>query len=531
MSTFPRSLIVLGLDSTKIRQEAVNARILSWVLPLLATTVYLGFPTKNYYWDGISFASTIEKAEHLESSLIHPHHPLYSVVGFFLYRAALLVSADIRAVHVLQIANSLLSACCLWVFFKVVRDLFQSIYLSSLLTLAFAFSSTWWKYSTDADSYVPSVLFLLIATHYLFSASKIQPVPIALAHVLAMLFHQLGLFFYPVVVTKIFLERSLSMRARLRLILIYSVTASTLTIAVNYYCFHLQTGLFGLSDFARWLTTYLNEGNAYSFSFDLIKAIGLTLTGQVRLFFQGRFNWILGNLSLPILLLLSLLTFTILLLLKRIVEIRSLRFKFQFTKLFDAIDKPKFGALLVWILSYVGFLLFWYPYFTPYRIYYLPPLLILFGAIVKSKADEPRRLPTLGLLVMAMALSNFLFFIFPLSQEENYPPLSFAMQLRDSLVPGTVVFYNKSTADNQLVRYFNPTSDWRKFDASRLSDLESQLSAQNGNAVWIDTSGIDQLASSTAGAEWLARHTRTDCTHALINQKFRIELVQLFSKD
>jgi hypothetical protein len=36
--------------------------------------VYLLFPTKNYYWDGIFFARVIEDASTLNPSLLHPNH-------------------------------------------------------------------------------------------------------------------------------------------------------------------------------------------------------------------------------------------------------------------------------------------------------------------------------------------------------------------------------------------------------------------------------------------------------------------------
>ncbi|HYY41383.1 MAG TPA: hypothetical protein VE775_01550, partial [Pyrinomonadaceae bacterium] len=71
--------------------------------------IYLSFPTRNYFWDGIDFAQTIEDTPCLCGPLIHPSHLAYNVLGYLAYRMAQGVGAHLRALSVLQLTNSVLS--------------------------------------------------------------------------------------------------------------------------------------------------------------------------------------------------------------------------------------------------------------------------------------------------------------------------------------------------------------------------------------------------------------------------------------
>jgi hypothetical protein len=44
------------------------------ILFSVTAVIYLLFPTRVYYWDGIVFAQAIEDASRLNPSLVHPNH-------------------------------------------------------------------------------------------------------------------------------------------------------------------------------------------------------------------------------------------------------------------------------------------------------------------------------------------------------------------------------------------------------------------------------------------------------------------------
>src|ERR1044072_8812694 len=80
-------------------------------LGLLA--LYLAFPTKAYYWDGVVFAQTIEDLASGYApavSLAHPNHLVYNFAGYIIYQLLRGFDADLRAITALQILNSIFSA-------------------------------------------------------------------------------------------------------------------------------------------------------------------------------------------------------------------------------------------------------------------------------------------------------------------------------------------------------------------------------------------------------------------------------------
>src|SRR5689334_15651143 len=173
--------------------------VVPWMLFIGLISIYLWFPTRNYYWDGITFAQTIENAAQFKS-LVHPSHLLYNAVGYVFYHVLLAVGFSLRALTALQILNTLLSGVAAVVLFFTLQSAFRSLYLASWLTLLFGLSATWWKYSTDADAYIISTLFLLIAFRLILPTAKPRPVIVAVLYSLSMCFHELAIFFGAVII-------------------------------------------------------------------------------------------------------------------------------------------------------------------------------------------------------------------------------------------------------------------------------------------------------------------------------------------
>jgi len=171
----------------------------AWITAIGILIVYLAFPTRTYYWDGVNFALSIENSSGFSRSLIHPHHLLYNVFGYAIYHICNAAGLNVRALQALQVTNGVLSALCAALFFRFLLQTLRSVYLSSVLTLLFAFSATWWKYSTDADSYVPSILLCVICLNLMVDGQKPRPFCVASVHAASMFMHQLAVFFYPVI--------------------------------------------------------------------------------------------------------------------------------------------------------------------------------------------------------------------------------------------------------------------------------------------------------------------------------------------
>jgi hypothetical protein len=189
----------------------------------------------------------------------------------------------------------------------------------------------------------------------------------------------------------------------------------------------------------------------------------------------------------------------------------------------------------IWFAAYLVFLFFWYPYFTPYRIFSLPAVIILAGVFLVNKRPEivRTRTTTAALFVAAMALANFLFFIFPLSHAEKYPPLDFARKLNESWSDKTVIYFAKSNADNQLVKYFNPDTTWLSLDSARPTILEDEIRSVylSGGSVWLETTALDEIQTNAEGRQWLSSHAETRCRKELSAKGYSMTYQQIFPGD
>jgi hypothetical protein len=384
-----------------------------WLLFIAIVLIYLLFPTRVYYWDGITFAQTIENVPRLQPSLVHPNHLIYNFVGYIFFKLLRSFSPEIRALTALQILNILLSAICARIFFAILFDTLRSLYLAVCLTLLFAFSATWWKFSTDADAYIPSVLFLLISFYLVLPKQKARPLLLAVTFFVSMVFHQLAIVMWPVLVLGIYVQDGeLSIRRRTLNAAYFSAVAAVLIIAAYAYLFYLASPAFSVQRLLSWTASYSPDADT---QFNLWSNLTYSLRGLVRLFLGGRFNLLKGLLNPVIILLFVVLVSAVAFVLFNVG--RSLAMAIlagRVPKLrLETRQKTVLLLALLWTFLYVVFLFFWLPQNTFYRLFYLPALILLFGLLLAARPHRISR--TLAVFVIAVALANFLFMIYPFS--------------------------------------------------------------------------------------------------------------------
>ncbi len=497
---------------------------LAWIMFPAILLVYLLFPSKNYYWDGIFFARVIEDVRGLSTSLLHPNHLLYNVVGYFLYKCARTVGLNWRAVEVLQFANSLVSTLTALLLFRILKRSLRSNYLAWSLTLLFAFSATWWKFSTDANAYILSVFFLLLAFYFVLPNSKPRPLLVAVLFTVAVLLHQLAVFCYPVLALGLWWQASPSPKKNgLVTVIPFCILGFALVFGAYVYSFYLTSGTMDPARFARWVTSYSPDA---SFSFNALNNLGYTLRGHSRLFFNGRFSLLKGLLTPAIIglicLLGALLFFWVFLMIRRL---RNAKWPSSLE-----VKRSRLAMLAtLWIAVYVVFLFFWLPQNTFYRLFYLPAIVLLFGEIPAAwgVSDSGKRSYRLALFVVLMALANFLFFIFPYSHAEKYPPLSAALEMNRTWQPGTVVLYGSENSDNSLFQYFNRETEWKPLPEVDQLETELRKSNESGKEVWLEATAIDQLKGTPAGAEWLAQHAPPNTLHERRDRGYNIRFIKV----
>jgi hypothetical protein len=290
------------------------------------------------------------------------------------------------------------------------------LYLAVCLTLLFAFSATWWKFSTDADAYIPSVLFLLISFYLVLPKQKARPLLLAVTFFVSMSFHQLAIVMWPVLVLGIYVQDGeLSIKRRTLNAAYFSAVAAILIIAAYAYLFYLASPVFSIQRLLSWTASYSPDADT---QFNLWSNLTYSLRGLVRLFLGGRFNLLKGLLNPLIVFLFVVLVSAVayvLFNLGRSLAITILVGRVPKLRL-ETRQKTVLLLALFWTFLYVVFLFFWLPQNTFYRMFYLPALILLFGLLLVARPHRTSR--TLAVFVIAVALANFLFLIYPFS----YPP-------------------------------------------------------------------------------------------------------------
>lgn len=493
---------------------------------LCVAAVYLAFLTKNYYWDGVTFALGIESATTLDASLFHPSHLFYNVFGYIAYRATHFVGLEMRALTVLQVSNCLFGALTAAMIYFIGRRVFRSVYIATILAFLFAFSATWWKFATDANAYIPSILFLTIAFYLIVPGTRARPFAVAFFHILAMCFHQLAIFFFPVVVIGLYIQNRRDPRGRVRNIWLYTVMAGPITFGLYWLCFYLQTGGYGFGELMSWMTYYSPENG---FVFNAIESLSRTFSGTVKLFFGGRLSYFVETLApltiaLAIIGLLALGAFLVSL-------ISGLRRRNSGEMPFGSrIDLGGVSMLcLTWLSVYAVFLFFWIPKNTFYRMFYLAPLVVLFGVWLSRSTVIGRHRAIAPMFVAAMVLANFLFLIYPYSRVRAETPLYMANEMTRVWSPKSVVFYSTIDSDSDLVRYLNPGVSWKKLgeiDPQGFDNELRQIYAAGGDA-WVEHSAIDTIAKRTDLAQWWSAISNAQPVHKVNDPAYDVRFVKV----
>lgn len=483
----------------------------TWVCPALATgvlTLYAAFPTRNYYWDGISFALAIESAERLSASLLHPNHLIYNGIGYVLWSGVRTLGFDLRALVVLQTLNIMAAIAAVWFLHRLLLRITHSAYLATSLTALFAFSSTWWKFATDANAYILATLALIVAAYLAYTSKRPRPALIGFVHACGMLVHQLAAIFS--IPLAVYIYRKYGLRGLMR----YAAVAGVITVSVYGAAFRLSQGTWKPSAFVWWLTSHSPE---VSFSFDFISNATVSALSYVRLFVGGRANLVEQFLGPFVLVVVACLGIVVV---KLLLQFRG---RWKDVRLFyaSAVLDSEVWFPILWVAGYAVFLFFWLPNNTFYKLFLLPGI-IVFLAQVLAKYSGPRRY-RLALFTAAVALANLAFSIFPYSHVEANQPLGFALGMQHRWSDRTVVYYASFTPDNWLIRYFNPATSWKEMKSGDPTGFEREITQdiRSGYEVWIDTTAADTLAQNTA-----IFSSHQGAVRELVNSRHRIRFVR-----
>ncbi len=507
MTPAPQSHVLPGegFSTAAIKGMGTPAGVL---VALGACALYLLFPNREFYWDGVGFALAIESPQPYWSSLLHPNHLVYNLAGYYAWKAADFLGMAWRALFVLQALNALLAAAGVWLLWKILAGLTGSARCSLWGAVLFAGSSQWWRFASDADAYIPSVFFLLLSFRWLFSAPQPRAFAAGIAQGAAMLFHQLALFFLPAAIFGILVTQRPAISSvaagRNKLTAVKFVSAALGIVAFAYVAaFRAAQPPGGVREIWNWITHHSGDS---AFSYSIYHGARFSMRGTMRLFFGGRVNQVVwpdlvtaaGAIAFCVILCLFL--YYGWRALKEAVRTRQDHNVSVFRGWLSA-NRPS----LAWIAAYAAFLTFWLPQNTFYRIFYLPPLVLL---LVTAPVWHRNRVRILALLAAAACVWNFTVSVYPRSKPEMNEVLSFALQQSKEWGPGSMIIYRDFHPDLWTIRYFNRQAEWLSVpspDADQLERLRLKA-AQKHAFLWIEETAYESLAAIPAGQEWLHEH-------------------------
>lgn len=465
-------------------------------LALLMLGLYLGCPTKQYYWDGVAFAIDIEKTETVWSwPLAHPNHLLFTLASNALHKALLALGLHTRALFTMQAISSFFGAATVGLMFLVLWRHTSHLFLSVTLALGLGFSATWWRFATDANAYVVSVFLLVACYAYLSRVRPPHPVMVASIHAAAMLLHQLSVFFYPVAAYCLIKRSGGVSRAGMLTVATYTSLAAALVLPV-YALTHAHAA--PNVPFWSWMTYHSPDA---MFSFRPLLNAWLTLQGSVRLFVGGRLKALVPDL-LGVLGLLAFAASVACLVL--VLSSRRRALKEDVRRLAGG-NPGQSSPALIWVISYVAFLFFWLPQNTFYRLYYLPPLVLLAASSIMRSGSWLLVRRVLPCLIAAIAAWNWTFSVYPQSRSEANRPLSFAMRQRQRWPSGTAVAFTAFHPDLWTISYFTPQVSWIGIDGPNLTRFKRQYHdvSASGMTLWIEGSMYDALKRTDEGQRFL----------------------------
>src|SRR5262245_6590319 len=306
---------------------------------------------------------------------LHPNHLLYNPLGRELWLAANALGLNLRALTVLQIVSTVTGAATVALMFCVLLETGASAYVALCLAMAFGFSSTWWRFATDAASYVPSTLLIVMCLWLLVRRERPSPIATGLLLCGAMLLHQMAVLFVPAALLALWQRSRDQPRSRKLInVLVFGLTAGIPTVGLYVLVFAIQHEVWTLRDFMRWVVSHAQD---VSFSFDLPGNIWTSVRGHIRLVLGGNLRLVLAQRSPVSLVAAIALGVSLLLLIKRLLQIPP-----AFRRPMRSDVRRLLPFLLLWWASYAAFLVVWLPRNTFYRLFYLPALVVLGSALI-----------------------------------------------------------------------------------------------------------------------------------------------------
>ncbi len=383
--------------------EEKRERAVLFVCALIQAVIYIATFSRIPASDGFRYVSDIDKRNW--DFMLLPNHFSPQAVMIFVQKTLSIISIRIPTLTFMQWFNVGLAIWCFVLFYKIVRTLNISQFLSLVSALTFAYSYGLWHFANGEIHHLGVLATLAIC--YLLRCFQMAPtrslvVWIAILHVAAMTFHESHVLMGAPIVW--ILVAHPSIRSTKSYLLTYLIICGILTVCVFGALAYFYYGVRSVHDFFAWLFVYHSQTKGYILLqkqnlpwIRLLKGAFMSFDYGTQILVDSS-RHLIGELKLSTYLYLMLTTAN-LALYGVAVLILGLSFE-QIPK-----DIRVFaGGLVIWILTYKLLLNFRFAPESPeYHLSSLAPMLLL----IPISLSRLRKTVVAGVLVVSIFLTMF----------------------------------------------------------------------------------------------------------------------------
>ncbi len=332
----------------------IRLRWLVFILLLVFSTLYGLTLTNVHTFDALSYILDVDRKPW--SELFHPHHLLYGPFGAVIRALATGIGWQGSVAVWLQFVNAIAGAIGVTILFVVCRAVTRSTGAALIASTGMGFSYAYWYYAVEVEVYTLAVVALIAGLWLMFGIVQTPTWQLSawlgLVHGFAVLGHQTNvLFAVPALLTIGLSIKTQQLRYQLGVAYLLPLVA-VVGSAYLWVAFGVS-GMRSWSEVWTWLTGYAQTG-FWGGAIDQAKLTGLLKGWSETLALQGG----------------------------AVIGISGIVLLLAGRSAFSRLPRPLLIGVLSWLIVYGLFFLWWEPDNIEFWIASLPPLALLFSAVL-----------------------------------------------------------------------------------------------------------------------------------------------------
>lgn len=252
---------------------------------LLFGLIYIFFSTNNSTLDAWFFAAQVKN----NGDIFQPHHLLYNAFSYCILQILIFCKVSVDVLFLMKIINAIFAILILWLLKKIIQELHINISLKEqyIYSVFIGFSFSFWRFSTENETYIIPIFFSLLASFYflkyqLFSKNKYLIISSLMAS-LACLFHQIHFWWWlGLLLGLLFFDKNITTKIYRKVFLF--IFPALLVPFIYFLVLYQRQGNVSMQIFIQFIFHDFYSGDAYT-SFSIMNFV-MTGINIIRSFIQ-----------------------------------------------------------------------------------------------------------------------------------------------------------------------------------------------------------------------------------------------------